>query len=112
MQSCRSRHSADGQLQRLLPPAYRAVIRHQPVESSQPQRQIEDAFDAQAELGLFVAEHLAAPALAAWLAVPFYGRFMPDEQRTACLEGFRAVLLWSWFLRSVCQTYALSAVRA
>ncbi len=115
MQSGRGRYCPDGNLKRLLPPADRAVVRRRPIKSRQAQqalrhahglaqRQIEQAFDTQAELDRFVAEHLAAPALATRLAVPVHLRIEPDEQRAACLEGFvvclpvgRAVLLWSWF---------------
>jgi len=43
------------------------------------QRQIEQALDAQTELDRLVAEHLAAPALTAWLAVPVHRRVKPDE---------------------------------
>jgi hypothetical protein len=111
----RGRHSADGDLQRLLAPAYRAVVRHRPVEPSQAQqalrhphgpaqRQIEQALHTQAELDRLVAERLAARALATWLAMSVHVRIKPDEQRAACLEGFvvclpvgGTVLLWSWF---------------
>jgi len=94
MQTCRGWNSADGDLQRLLPPAYRAVIRYRPVKPSQAQqalrqphglaqRQIEEALDAQAELDRLVAECLAASALAARLSMPVHHRVNPDEQRAA-----------------------------
>lgn len=38
MQARRGWHGADSHLQRLLPPAYRAVVRHFPVEPSQAQQ--------------------------------------------------------------------------
>jgi len=98
MQPRRGRDSADRHLQRLLAPAYRAVVRHRPVKSSQFQQalrhahglaqwQIEEALDAQAELDRPIAELLATPALAAWLAMPSHVRIKPDEQRAARLEG-------------------------
>jgi len=115
MQARRGRYCSDGDLQRLLPPADRAVVRHLPSETGQAQqalrhahglaqRQIEQAFDAQAELDRLIAKRLAAPAFAARLAMPLHCRIKPDQQRAACLERFvvclpvgRAVLLWSWF---------------
>ena len=58
--------------------------------------------DTEAELDRLVADHLVAPALAAWVAVPVHLRIKPDEQRAACLEGLAvtlpvggAVLPWS-----------------
>ena len=38
MHACRGRHGSDGHLQGLLPPPYRAVVRHWPVESSKVQQ--------------------------------------------------------------------------
>ncbi len=72
------------------------VVRHRPVEASQApqalchahgltQGQIEQALDAQAELDRLVAERLAAPSLAARLAMPAHRRVKPDEQRAAKL---------------------------
>lgn len=45
------------------------------------QRQIEEVLDAQAEMDRLLAEHLAAPALAVWLAMPGHVRIEPDEPR-------------------------------
>lgn len=111
MQTRRGRAAWNDHLAMLLAPAHRAVVRRWPIQPRQPeqallhahglaQREVEQAFDRQAELDGRIAEGRSTPALADRSAVPAHVAVQPDHQRATrferCVVGLpvSGLVLW------------------